>query len=121
MRYCGVSLTTDIWAVRPLNPNSMRFIRSIVAVPFFGAGLPLAAKRKPDSPPKRRRTILLRDSLTSSCPGAEEIPREIAKAVETLALRVVNDRVSDRCPSVETGVVSTTQQVLASSRRDSRI
>ena len=94
----------------------MRFIRSIVALAVFGAALPLAAQTKTDkTTPNPSTTILLGDSVDLKLsPELKKSLDDLAAAVEALALRIVNDpHLRTAALQVATGVVSTTQQVLA--------
>ena len=94
----------------------MRFIRSIVALAVFGAALPLAAQTRTDkASDKPSTTIILGDSVDLKLsPELKKSLDELARAVEALALRIVNDpHLRTAALQVATGVVSTTQQVLA--------
>ena len=116
MLYCGVSPTPAKWPSTLLIRKIMRLIRSIVALAFFGAALPLAAQTKTDkTAPKPSTTVLLGDSVDLKLsPELKRSLDELAKAVESLALRIVNDpNLRTAALQVATGVVSTTQQVLA--------
>lgn len=95
----------------------MRLFRSIIALAAFAAAIPLAAQTKSDkaTAPKPSTTILLGDSVDLRLsPELKKSLDELAAAVEAMALRIVNDpNLRTAALQVATGVVSTTQQVLA--------
>jgi hypothetical protein len=92
----------------------MRFIRSFVVLASLVVVTPLAAQTQPNNTSPKPK-IHLNDSLELKVsPELERSLDDLAKAVEGLALRIVNDpHLRAAAVQVATGFVTTAQQVVA--------
>lgn len=93
----------------------MGFSRSIFALAFFTAALPLSAQVQQKQAPKSAITAQKNDSLElKASPELQKSLEELGQAVQALALRVANDpQLRAAALQVASGFVNTAQQVVA--------
>jgi len=92
----------------------MRLIRSILALAFFAAAMPLAGQVQEKEASKGGTALFLRDSLElKASPELQKALDDLAAAVEGLAIRIANDpHLRAAAVQVAAGLVTTAQHVV---------
>lgn len=93
----------------------MGLTRSLIALAFLAASLPLSGQGQEKPPPGSAITINKNDSLDiKASPELQKSLEELGEAVQALAVRIANDQqLRAAALQVATGFVNTAQQVVA--------